>query len=119
MISGGGTGEFPLDQVVLKSDTSFAQQVTKQNTIYIIQDAFSLSSASVTIPANSILRFEKGSISNGSIVLQNTRLEGEVSFDNVQISGSCSNEILTPQMFGAIGSITEDISTVSSDTMGF
>jgi hypothetical protein len=66
-----------------------------------------------------VLRFEKGAIQNGSIMLSNTRLEGEVKFNSTTISGSCSNDILTPQMFGAIGSITENNSTATSDTMGF
>lgn len=115
----GGGGSFPLNEIVLKGSLSFASQVTRESTIYVIQDNFDLGNDTITIPNNCVLRFEKGVIRNGSIVLSNTRLEGEVKFNSTTISGSCSNDILTPQMFGAIGSITEDISTVSSDTMGF
>lgn len=80
--------------IVLKKDVPFVNQVTKQNTIYVIQSAFDLNGSktgkTVTIPANCILRFEGGSIINGKVSFSNTLLEGVISLD-VNCYGTISN----------------------------
>ena len=115
---GGGTGS-PLDYVVLIGNKAFAGQVTKAGKIYIVQDDFDLQGDSVTLPASVSLRFEGGSVSNGSLILSHTRIEGRPSFSGVTISGSCANDVLTPQMFGATPSDVEDEGNKALHTLGF
>lgn len=55
---------------------SFANIVKEPNTIYEIRDVFDLNGKTVTIPENCILRFEGGTLKNGTIVGNNTVLEG-------------------------------------------
>lgn len=47
--------------------------LSKENTIYIIQYDYDLNSQEITIPENCVLKFEGGSISNGTITLNNTK----------------------------------------------
>lgn len=60
--------------VVLRKNKTFAEQVTKGNTIYEIRYDYDLDGGEVTIPANCVLKFNGGSISNGIFSLTNTRL---------------------------------------------
>ena len=53
--------------VILRKNKSFAEQVTKENTIYEIRYDFDLKNNEVKIPSNCILRFIGGKISNGNI----------------------------------------------------
>jgi len=88
------------------------------HTVYIIQFDYVLNS-NIEIPNNSVLEFRGGSISGGSISLENTYLNGDVSFIDTVISGSCSNEILTPKLFGAVPSVYEDESNKYLHTKAF
>lgn len=82
-------------QIALKNGATFASQLTQTNAIYIIRYDFDLDEASVTIPENSVLKFEGGSISNGSIVGQNTIVKGLGNlFNNVLISGTFANDVV-------------------------
>lgn len=54
--------------VILRKNKSFAEQVTKENTIYLIKYDFILDK-DVTIPSNCVLEFEGGSI-NGENILR-------------------------------------------------
>lgn len=60
--------------VVLRKNKTFAEQVTKGNTIYEIRYDYDLDGGEVTIPANCALKFNGGIISNGIFSLTNTRL---------------------------------------------
>lgn len=80
---------------VLLPGKSFAEQVTEANTIYEIRDVFDLGGTqetpvSVTLPANSVLKFDGGIIKNCTVSGSNTRIEaGNVKiFDNVKFSGT-------------------------------
>lgn len=84
--------------VILRKNKSFAEQVTKENTIYEIRYEFDLNGTNITIPNDSILNFNGGSINNGSIVLNNTKLYGNVQLKCL-VNGTCSNDTLSPTMF--------------------
>lgn len=58
------------------------QMISEENTIYIIQYDYNLSEQTIIIPNNSVLVFEGGSISNGTITGANTDI---VSIDNNKI----------------------------------
>ena len=54
--------------VVLDKDKTFAEQVTQENTIYEIRYDFDLGGLPKEIPAGCVLKFEGGSLRNGTIV---------------------------------------------------
>lgn len=59
--------------VILRKNKSFAEQVTKENTIYEIRYKFDLNGADITIPEGSVLKFEGGSLINvGHLYLKKT-----------------------------------------------
>lgn len=60
--------------VILRKNKTFAEQVTKENTIYEIRYDYDLDGGEVTIPANCVLKFNGGCISNGTFSLTNTLL---------------------------------------------
>ena len=70
------------------------------NTIYIIQYDYDLNGATINVPANCVLFFEGGSISNG-----------EIHSDNVVISNSTKEKILTDVVFA--GACVESPAMVS------
>lgn len=53
--------------VILRSNKTFASQVTKADTIYEIRYNFDLADAIISLPAGATLRFNGGSLSNGVI----------------------------------------------------
>lgn len=85
--------------VILQKNKSVAEQVNASNTIYIIRHDVDLKSDSLNIPNNCVLKFEGGTITNGKICLNNTRLEGTMGFWNVRLSGNCTNSVLSSDLF--------------------
>ena len=53
--------------VILRKNKSFAEQVTKENTIYEIRYDFDLNGASINLPEGCILKFDGGSLLNGNV----------------------------------------------------
>lgn len=75
--------------VILRSGKSFAEQITQENTIYEIRYDFDLNGEEVTIPENCTLKFEGGSLCNGTLKLNYTGLYGEKGcFNRINISTS-------------------------------
>lgn len=70
--------------IILRKNKSFAEQVTKENTIYEIRYDFDLNGQEITIPEGCILKFNGGSIKGGNI------------------TGHILNSYVMPQWFGAI-----------------
>lgn len=58
-----------MNYVVLKSNKTFAEQVTARNTIYEIRDVFNGNGASVNVPDDCILFFNGGLLRNAEISL--------------------------------------------------
>ena len=85
-----------LGYVILRKNKTFAQQVTATNTVYEIRYDFDLGAASVTIPAGCVLKFNGGSVVNGTIVGAKTLINSEnMCFGkDVTISGTWSNETI-------------------------
>ena len=71
--------------------------LSMENTIYVISDDFDLNrnlTGDVTIPSNCILQFEGGSISNGTLIGQDTEIQAGLAkiFDtDVTLAGSWKN----------------------------
>ncbi len=89
--------------VILRRNKSFAGQLTQENTIYEIRYDFDLNGDSVTIPAGCILKFCGGSLSDGTIVGDDTCIAASPVkiFDDIQISGSFNIEFAYAEWFGA------------------
>lgn len=51
--------------------------INKANTIYVIQYDYDLKEANINIPENCVLQFDGGSLSNGTIVGNNTKIKTE------------------------------------------
>lgn len=98
----------PNTDVFYNTNLLTQQMMTKENTIYIIQYDYSLNFQTITIPDNSVLLFEGGSISSGTINFTNTLLEGNPNI-TTSISGTLRNNIVKPEWFGAKGDgVTND-----------
>lgn len=59
--------EDPVTGNVVKMNYLTQSMISKENTIYIIQYDYNLNGQTITIPSGCVLKFEGGSISNGSI----------------------------------------------------
>lgn len=86
----GGSEEYGK---VLDSNIPFKNQITDANTIYRIRYEFDLQNETVNIPENCTLKFEGGSLINGTINGNNTIIDGTETklFDNIFISGIWNN----------------------------
>ena len=64
--------------------------INKPNTVYVVRYDFCLGGATITLPKNSTLKFEGGSIDNGTIVGSNTKIKAGIEkiFDNITINGT-------------------------------
>lgn len=71
----------------VKKNVLYQDMINKENTIYEIRYDFDLNGQTITIPKNCKLVFS-GSISNGSIVLTNTKIESnQICFNNIILEG--------------------------------
>lgn len=86
-------------RVKLRKNKPFAEQVIKPNTVYRIRGTFDLGGDTVIIPEGCTLKFKKGKIINGTLVLNDTYLEGTKGFQNVVLEGTCNNSELSSEIF--------------------
>ena len=86
--------------VLLRKNKTFSSQASKPNTIYEIRYDFDLGGATVVVPENCILKFNGGTITNGTIVGNNTQLECEDGCLNVVLDGSIRNKKIHGEWFG-------------------
>lgn len=85
--------------VKLRKNRLLSEQLTKPNTVYIIRSSYDLSGNTITIPEGCTLRFTRGKITNGKVVLKGTGLEGTNGLQNVELSGTCANSVLSSDLF--------------------
>lgn len=79
---------------ILRKGISLSEQMSDINTIYEIRYDFDLNNGQVEIPSGSLLHFVGGSISNGTIVGNNTRIDARSFniFKRVTLNGSFTAE---------------------------
>ncbi len=92
-----------MDKIILEKDIPFSKQVTRSNTIYVIQFDFNLDDPHgknpVNIPSNCAIEFEGGCLSNGMLIGNKTKLSGQVSI-LCKLGGSFANEFLYTTWLG-------------------
>lgn len=89
--------------VILRKNKLFSEQLTQTNTIYEIRYDFDLDGDSITIPSDSTLKFEGGSIKNGNVLFDNTTLSGEpYILTNIILGSTIRNSIIYLDWFGGI-----------------
>lgn len=99
--------------VILRKNKSFAEQVTKENTIYEIRYDFDLNGEDIQIKDGCVLNFVGGSLKGGSIQFNETLLTGNKILVECSCSGIIKNSTLTPNMFGAKqDGITDDVPSI-------
>ena len=99
--------------VVLDKDKTFAEQMTQENTIYEIRYDFDLGGETEEIPAGCVLKFEGGSLKNGTIVSNNTFIDASDDvciFVDVNLIGLFLNDYVSVCWFGANNSYYKNIS---------
>lgn len=72
--------------LILKSAKTFKEQVTLPNTKYVIRYDFDLNGETITIPTGSILEFDGGMVSNGTLVGQNTKILNLTNTDSLDVT---------------------------------
>lgn len=87
--------------IILRKNKSFAEQVTKENTIYEIRYDFNLNDAEITIPENCLLKFQGGSLNNGILIGNNTSIKAEenIIFNRIEIRGTWKQNIISSAWF--------------------
>lgn len=81
--------------VILRKNKSFAEQVTKENTVYEIRYDFDLNGARVSVPNGCVLDFQGGSLRNGNIDISNGSIVNDsdnIIFNNAYVR---TNQIKT------------------------
>lgn len=101
--------------IVLNPKLSFAEQVTHENTIYIIREVFDIrdskSNKPVSIPIGCVLQFEGGLLSNGRIIGHKTEIKSglqHIFTTNVSLEGTWNVIEAYPEWFGAVGDGVSD-----------
>ena len=90
--------------IILRKNKSFAEQVTKENTIYEIRYDFDLNNEKISIPNRCILKFEGGKLINGILIGKNTTIQADYVkiFQDIEIKGTFNNTDYYAEWFGAI-----------------
>lgn len=86
------------------------------DTVYIIEWDFDLNGETLEVPADCVLDFKGGQLSNGILKGNNTSIDSGLSkiFDtNLSLSGTYNIQEWCPEWFGAVGGNEEIKSTVS------
>lgn len=96
-----GLGRIYLRKNIVDDKNILTQSmINATNTIYIIQYDYDLNGATITIPDNSILQFNGGALSNGSIVFDNTILFGNnIYIRNCELNGIIANDTVYIKWF--------------------
>lgn len=90
----------------IKPNIPIALQVTKPETKYVIRHEFTLDNGNISIPKGCLLEYDGGAISNGTIVCNDTIIEGDVR-GNAVFTGTYSD--------WSLGTIDREIAEVRED----
>lgn len=101
LLSRSNSTEFSSEVIHLDPSKSFMEQVIAANKVYVIYNDFKLG-GNVTIPENCVLKFEGGTLSNGTLIGTNTVIEAErkrIFGPNIKISGKWNTKTVYSSWF--------------------
>jgi len=104
-------------RVTLKASKPLSEQLTTENTVYIIKSDFDLREDTVTLPKGSIIRFSKGVLTNGVLVGQGTKLETSKKKrfgEKLEIVGTWDVENAYSEWFGPRADGTDDTEALAA-----
>ena len=94
-----GLGRVILRKNIVQGKNVLTQEmINKPNTVYEIRYDFDLSGATINVPEGCVLKFEGGSLKNGTVNFNNTELLGNVLF-NTTVTGTCKNNTIYVDWF--------------------
>lgn len=99
-----GLGRVFLRKNIVNGENVLTQaMMSESNTIYIIQYDYTLGE-DITIPANCVLEFDGGSLSNSSgnnytITYDNTLITGNIIFNSIHCLGTLKNKEIKPRYY--------------------
>lgn len=115
-----GLGRFFVRKNIVEGKNILTQDVfSKADTIYIIQYDHDLNGQTITLPTRSVLFFEGGSISNGTLVGNSTSIDaGTIKiFSNIVFTGTFNVDNVHPEWFGAVADgITDNTTAINTAT---
>lgn len=92
--------------------------LSDENTIYIIQYDYDLNNEEIHVPGGAILKFEGGSLNNGTIVGDGTFIDGEAIINSVRLSGTFTNEVFHSKWFTQFDNNTlYDVFTINTNSV--
>lgn len=97
--------------IILDKDIPFIEQVTVENSLYVIKDDFSLAGGSHMIPKGCTLVFEGGCIDDGVLIGNGTKLIAslmEVFKSKLRLDGDWEVDAFIPEWFGSGVSENDD-----------
>ena len=84
--------------IVQERNVLTQEMMAEPNTIYEIRYDFDLSGETINVPEGCVLKFEGGSLKNGTVNFNNTELLGNVLF-NTTVTGTCKNNTIYVDWF--------------------
>lgn len=86
-------------------------------TEYILERSCNLMGKTIHLPENCILRFEGGQIKNGTLVFNNTKIEGEhPNMQAISFEGTLRNELVNVEWFNVKDDISEVVNKIVKST---
>ena len=95
--------------ISLQKKRAITTQIKTPNVVYLIQYDFDLNKDTLNVPEHCVLRFDGGSLYNGTVIFNSTLLEGDFRFDeSVFLDGTIKNSFLTSSNVGCKGDGVHD-----------
>ena len=97
-----GMGKVYLRKHIVNGTNMLTQHMmNKPNTIYVIRYDYCLGGETIEVPEGCVLEFDGGSLRNGTIVGNGTKLKGKLTyiFCNIQVSGNWNIRYITSKFF--------------------
>lgn len=104
-------------KIISKSNFKSLESQTEKN-VFIIEDDWNLNGEELELPQRSILRFEGGSIKNGTLIMQDTALEkAQANSIDAIVRGTMSDNVIYTSTIGGANNL--NLSSYSNKVIYF